>query len=504
MRINLTDAKFYRPEMQLLDLHGQQLQDKDVASITAFLEQHPEIIELDLSDNLIGDEGATLLAETAQLRVLDLSGNKLGDKGAIALSSCTTLQSLNVRRNPIGVEGCKALNFNVLLISLRIDEVKRVRKLDELDIASLPKRLRAEAKKLEDIIKYKNETFSHEYYEDNLIQAIGLQILMRTAIYSDAKVRQVPTQVLHMLGCAYLNYLKRDEYHFPEVLVNYLSLECKLTSDIQIKQTTNDLSEGMSNLLLGQDELWSALLCSSVVKKLKLVMQMHFPTTIIKSTLIDLGAARFGGVETDTMTAFRGERKLTQELASLVNTTDLDNEKPERMQNLANEMEEIIRRINNMTEEASGNDIYALRQLGLQIKQLLISNRYDNEINAIVGALIHKNETLASYSRLTAFHGFHAYVEGDLRSTQLKGEIENEKDKNRVCDESKVNKLIKVVDAHKPNYPFFKMLVSQLKMNEAELGEVKARATNQDRFAQFCLQLQIEQSEDGVKLMRIS
>ena len=70
---------------------------------------------LDLSGNVIGDDGAAALADSlffGRLRRLDLSNNRVGDPGALALAAsphAATLGQLVLAKNPIAPAGTAAL-----------------------------------------------------------------------------------------------------------------------------------------------------------------------------------------------------------------------------------------------------------------------------------------------------------------------------------------------------------------------------------------------------------
>ena len=76
-----------------------------------------QLNQLDLSHNLIGDDGAEALAANlhhcTQLKNIDLSNNKIGGDGAKALAAnfyhCTQLHELDFSNNGIGDDGVKAL-----------------------------------------------------------------------------------------------------------------------------------------------------------------------------------------------------------------------------------------------------------------------------------------------------------------------------------------------------------------------------------------------------------
>jgi hypothetical protein len=65
--------------------------------------------ELDLGDNLIGDEGALALSLLPRLRAVNLYGNQVGDIGAAELISRLPLQELNLCGNRISVSGLEAI-----------------------------------------------------------------------------------------------------------------------------------------------------------------------------------------------------------------------------------------------------------------------------------------------------------------------------------------------------------------------------------------------------------
>lgn len=62
------------------------LKDQDVPMIVSYLSQHPQITQLYLINNQIGDAGAILLSKNKTLKVLELRNNKINSKGAKALA----------------------------------------------------------------------------------------------------------------------------------------------------------------------------------------------------------------------------------------------------------------------------------------------------------------------------------------------------------------------------------------------------------------------------------
>ena len=86
------------------------------------------LTSLDLSDNIVGDEGAQALAAAlctaARLTRLDLACNLVGDAGATALAAALgTLTSLDLRNNPRVTAAGKAALAAALCTGVRADAV---------------------------------------------------------------------------------------------------------------------------------------------------------------------------------------------------------------------------------------------------------------------------------------------------------------------------------------------------------------------------------------------
>src|SRR5262249_29210059 len=98
--------------LKTLLLWSNRVGDAGARAIMAWL---PGLARLDLSGNIVGDDGMEALSFSpalARLKLLDLSGNQVGDTGALALASstyATTLGWVDLARNPIGAAGQSAL-----------------------------------------------------------------------------------------------------------------------------------------------------------------------------------------------------------------------------------------------------------------------------------------------------------------------------------------------------------------------------------------------------------
>lgn len=103
-----------------LKLKGYKINAEDINGyIVPFLEQHPDIIALDLEGNFFGDRGAAALACLA-LNKLNVSFNEITDLGAIEIAKIKNLHTLEITNNKIGNKGAVVLAANPALKTLNI------------------------------------------------------------------------------------------------------------------------------------------------------------------------------------------------------------------------------------------------------------------------------------------------------------------------------------------------------------------------------------------------
>ncbi|XP_043916835.1 dynein regulatory complex subunit 5 [Protopterus annectens] len=114
--------------LKVLKLNRSKVDDDKVRTIISKLLDHPSLIELDLSHNLIGDRGARAvgkLINRSKLKYINLCDNKLKAHGAqaiaFALTKNATLISLNLRLNKLGDEGGQAIAHALLKNSTLAD-----------------------------------------------------------------------------------------------------------------------------------------------------------------------------------------------------------------------------------------------------------------------------------------------------------------------------------------------------------------------------------------------
>lgn len=104
-----------------LNLKAKSLNHEDVDLICRYLEEHPNITSLDLSQNNIGDEGARKLAQNTTLTTLNMEITQISFEGARSLAQHPRLNCLNVSANPlIGDLGAVALAQNPRLRNLDV------------------------------------------------------------------------------------------------------------------------------------------------------------------------------------------------------------------------------------------------------------------------------------------------------------------------------------------------------------------------------------------------
>jgi len=119
-KVILDRLKTNDPTLQQLELHRKHLTFEDLKALVAALEHNTCLTALDLSDNLINDEGAQLLAQSLRVLSLNVSANKISDTGAAALAQNTVLNALDLSYNQVGDLGAVALAENSVLTSLTL------------------------------------------------------------------------------------------------------------------------------------------------------------------------------------------------------------------------------------------------------------------------------------------------------------------------------------------------------------------------------------------------
>lgn len=107
--------------LQVLRLHRSNMEDEECRMLVNHLLDHPSLLELDLSHNLIGDRGARAIGKLLNrscLETLNMYNNQISGRGAQALahalSKNTSLVSLNLRLNQLGDEGGQAIAHALL------------------------------------------------------------------------------------------------------------------------------------------------------------------------------------------------------------------------------------------------------------------------------------------------------------------------------------------------------------------------------------------------------
>lgn len=135
------------------DFYGCKLHDKDVFSLLTKLKaNYPEVDDLDLTSNNIGNEGAAELADNFELvkqyQSISLENNHIGDKGIAQLAKIPTVSYLNVANNNITDVGAISLSKSTTLERLSIGEnnltpigvvaLTKIGSLSELDLEKIP------------------------------------------------------------------------------------------------------------------------------------------------------------------------------------------------------------------------------------------------------------------------------------------------------------------------------------------------------------------------------
>ena len=135
MRVSTHGSSTAQPSLQRLNVAGSDFQDQGAAAFARLL-SHDRVAlrELDLSGNMIGDEGTRALAASLQtntaLRRLVLRNNEVGTAGALALgralgpASRSGIEELDLSRNHLRDDGtlqlCMGLRANTRIKALAL------------------------------------------------------------------------------------------------------------------------------------------------------------------------------------------------------------------------------------------------------------------------------------------------------------------------------------------------------------------------------------------------
>nr|XP_014350001.1 PREDICTED: T-complex-associated testis-expressed protein 1 [Latimeria chalumnae] len=126
--VSLANAVKACKTLKVFRLQRSKVDDEKVRIIISSLLDHPSLVELDLSHNLIGDRGARAvgkLINRSKLEKVNLWDNKIRAPGAQAIAHALSrndrLTSLNLRLNRIGDEGGEAVGNALLINSTLVD-----------------------------------------------------------------------------------------------------------------------------------------------------------------------------------------------------------------------------------------------------------------------------------------------------------------------------------------------------------------------------------------------
>lgn len=99
---------------------SHKIDTDDIPALISYLQIHPDIKNLDISDSHLGETAGVLLAHNNTLVELDAHYNDMKTEAAKAFSRNNTLRVLDLADNDINDEGAIALATNYTLVSLNI------------------------------------------------------------------------------------------------------------------------------------------------------------------------------------------------------------------------------------------------------------------------------------------------------------------------------------------------------------------------------------------------
>jgi hypothetical protein len=161
------------PNLRFLSLHSNNI----TAAGAKLLAKLPELVELDISHNKIGDEGIEALLTNNKLQKLDISVTYLSIKSMPLLATHPNLRELDVHCETVGDEGVICLAKNNQLVKLNINFTRITDKavdalLKNRSLLKLKFRSRWNFISEENEITLKNHIKSNR--RDNFLRVVGL------------------------------------------------------------------------------------------------------------------------------------------------------------------------------------------------------------------------------------------------------------------------------------------------------------------------------------------
>lgn len=118
----ITPALAQKKSLMFLDVIENDLTSKGAATLVGLIDKN--FIDIDISHNLIGDEGVAQLAkgQAEMLAFLWMEDNNIGDEGALALANTSMpISDLNISHNHISKKGIDALRNNPMISYINAD-----------------------------------------------------------------------------------------------------------------------------------------------------------------------------------------------------------------------------------------------------------------------------------------------------------------------------------------------------------------------------------------------
>jgi len=174
-----------------LDISGNQIGPLGAEALA----KNTHLKTLILSSNVVGDKGAIALAQNTTLVQLFLSYNHIGNNGSLALSQNKTLDTLNVNYNFIAEEGREALCQNKIIksVSISIEQPPEFTS-ENLSTTFLLSQDFLCIQNIEGIVQFFNPAFSRVlgYSDDELLAKSVYEFLHPDDRFSEKKTHRTP------------------------------------------------------------------------------------------------------------------------------------------------------------------------------------------------------------------------------------------------------------------------------------------------------------------------